>query len=215
MFFIGRCRVGYFVANPFLIKFPIFAVMIRKKKIVVGVTGASGSIYAQLLMDNLQKLLPQIETVGVVLSDNAKAVWEIERGSVDFAKYPFDFYSKMDFNAPFASGSAKYDAMVIVPCSMGTIGRIASGISNDLISRAADVMLKERRTLILVARDTPLNLIHITNMKSITEAGGIICPASPSFYSIPTTIEELAQTVVNRIIDLLGLEQDSYRWQED
>lgn len=214
MFFIGRCRVGYFVANPFLIKFPIFTEM-RKKKIVIGVTGASGAIYAQLLLDNLQRLLPQIDKVGVVLSDNAKAVWEIERGSTSFDKYSFDFYTKMDFNAPFASGSAKYDAMVIVPCSMGTLGRIASGISNDLISRAADVMLKERRTLILVARDTPLNLIHINNMKTITEAGGIICPASPSFYSLPATIEELAQTVVNRIVDLLGLEQESYRWQED
>ena len=187
----------------------------RKKKIVVGVTGASGAIYAQLLLDNLQRLLPQVDKVGVVLSDNAKAVWKIERGNTDFDKYSFDFYTKMDFNAPFASGSAKYDAMVIVPCSMGTIGRIASGISNDLISRAADVMLKERRTLILVARDTPLNLIHLSNMKTITEAGGIICPASPSFYSLPVTIEELAQTVVNRIVDLLGLEQESYRWRED
>lgn len=188
--------------------------MIRKKKIVVGITGASGSVYAKLLLDNLEKLHPQIERVGVVLSDNAKAVWDIEIGKFDDRRYAFDFYSKMDFNAPFASGSAKYDSMVIVPCSMGTIGRIATGVSNDLISRAADVMLKERRKLILVARDTPLSLIHLNNMKAITEAGGIICPASPSFYSQPKTIADLAQTVVNRIIDLIGLEQDSFRWQE-
>jgi 4-hydroxy-3-polyprenylbenzoate decarboxylase len=132
----------------------------------------------------------------------------------DFEHYPFTFYQKMDFNAPFASGSAKYDTMIIVPCSMGTLGRIANGISNDLITRAADVILKERRKLIAVIRDTPLNLIHINNMKIVTEAGGIICPAVPSFYSLPKTIEELAQTVVDRVIDLAGLEKTSYRWNE-
>ncbi|MGI4805749.1 MAG: UbiX family flavin prenyltransferase, partial [Janthinobacterium lividum] len=102
----------------------------------------------------------------------------------------------------------------IVPCSMGTLGRIAAGISNDLTTRAADVILKERRKLILVARDMPLNLIHIRNMQTITEAGGIICPAVPSYYSRPKTIEEVAMTVVNRIIDLAGLEHETYRWSE-
>jgi 4-hydroxy-3-polyprenylbenzoate decarboxylase len=95
---------------------------------------------------------------------------------------------------------------------MGTLARIATGISNDLITRAADVILKERRKLILVTRDTPLNLIHINNMKTVTEAGGIICPATPSFYSKPQTIEEVAATVIDRVIDLAGLEQNSYRW---
>jgi 4-hydroxy-3-polyprenylbenzoate decarboxylase len=114
--------------------------------------------------------------------------------------------------APFASGSAKFDTMVIVPCSMGTLGRIAGGISDDLISRAADVILKERRKLILVARDTPFNLIHIRNMATVTEAGGIICPAIPSYYSKPQTIEELAMTVVNRVVDLIGLQNESYEW---
>jgi flavin prenyltransferase len=104
--------------------------------------------------------------------------------------------------------------MIIVPCSMGTLGRIATGISNDLITRAADVILKERRKLICVARDTPYNLIHIKNMETITLAGGIICPATPSFYSLPKTIEALAATVVDRIIDLAGLKQESYRWGE-
>lgn len=185
-----------------------------KKKIIVAVTGASGSIYAKLLLDQLVLLADQIEAVGVVMSDNAKQVWEFELGNQAYHSYPFQFYSKMDFNAPFASGSAKFDTMVVIPCSMGTLGRIAHGISNDLISRAADVVLKERRKLIAVVRDTPFNLIHINNMKAVTEAGGIVCPASPSFYSLPKTVDELAQTVVNRVIDLVGLEKDSYRWNE-
>lgn len=188
--------------------------MANKKKIVVAITGASGSIYAKLLLDNLLKLQDQIEKVGVVMSDNAREVWRFELGEESYQHYPFDFYSKMDFNAPFASGSAKYDTMIIVPCSMGTLARIAHGISNDLISRAADVILKERRKLIAVARDTPFSLIHLQNMKILTEAGGIICPANPSFYSLPKTIEDVAQTVVSRIIDLTGLTDESYRWNE-
>ena len=187
----------------------------RKKKIIVAITGASGSIYAKLLLDNLSKLSDQIEQVGVVMSDNAREVWSFELGHTGYDAYnDFNFYGKMDFNAPFASGSAKFDTMIIIPCSMGTLGRIAHGISNDLISRAADVILKERRKLIAVVRDTPFNLIHINNMKTVTEAGGIICPATPSFYSLPKTIEDVAQTVVNRVIDLAGLEQDSFRWND-
>ena len=189
--------------------------MIRKKKIIVAITGASGAIYAKLLLDNLLKLPNQIEKVGVVMSDNAKEVWRFELGNTDYDNYPYTFYHKMDFNAPFASGSAKFDTMIIIPCSMGTLSRIAHGISNDLISRAADVILKERRKLIAVVRDTPFSLIHINNLKAVTEAGGIICPASPSFYSLPKTIEEVAQTVVNRVIDLAGLESESYRWNEE
>jgi 4-hydroxy-3-polyprenylbenzoate decarboxylase len=187
----------------------------RKKKVIVAITGASGAVYAKLLLDNLKKLNEQIEQVGVVMSDNAKQVWEFELGNAGYDDYEgFNFYGKMDFNAPFASGSAKFDTMIIIPCSMGTLGRIAHGISNDLISRAADVILKERRKLIAVVRDTPFNLIHINNMKAVTEAGGIICPANPSFYSIPKSIEEVAQTVVNRGIDFAGLEQDSFRWND-
>lgn len=185
-----------------------------KRKIIVSVTGASGAIYAKVLMDKLLVLESQIENVGVVMSDNAKAVWKYELGNDNFSNYPFRFYDKNDFMAPFASGSAKYDTMLICPCSMGTLGRIASGISNDLTTRAADVILKERRKLILVARETPYNLIHINNMKMITEAGGIICPATPSFYSKPQTFEQLAATVIDRVIDLCGLENESYRWNE-
>ncbi|WP_461452566.1 UbiX family flavin prenyltransferase [Mucilaginibacter sp.] len=186
-----------------------------KKKIIVAITGASGAIYAKLLLNKLQQLDTQIAEVGIVMSDNAKQVWQVELDNKDYNKYPYRIYNKYDFMAPFASGSAKFDTMIIVPCSMGTLGRIASGISDDLISRAADVILKERRRLILVARDTPFNLIHIRNMQTITEAGGIICPAIPSYYSKPQTIEELAMTVVNRVIDLVGLENESYRWGED
>lgn len=189
--------------------------MRKKKKVIVAITGASGAVYAKLLLDSLLSIPDQIAQVGVVMSDNAKEVWEFELGNKNYDNYPFTFYPKMDFNAPFASGSAKYDTMIIIPCSMGTMGRIAHGISNDLISRAADVILKERRKLIAVVRDTPFSLIHINNMKAITEAGGIICPANPSFYSIPKTVEEVAQTVVSRVIDLAGFEQDSYRWNED
>lgn len=183
-----------------------------RKKIVVAVTGASGAIYAKLLLRELETLKEQIEDVGVIMSDNAKDVWQYELGDSTFKDIPFKIYDKGDFMAPFASGSAKFDTMVIVPCSMGTLGRIAGGISNDLTTRAADVILKERRKLILVARETPLNVIHINNLKAVTEAGAIVCPASPSFYSKPKSVEEVALTVVHRVIDLIGLEKDSYRW---
>lgn len=185
-----------------------------KHNIVVAVTGASGSVYAKVLLDKLTALSNQIEEVSVVMSDNAKDIWQKELQNTRYDNYTFRFWSKMDFNAPFASGSSSYKTMIIVPCSMGTLGRIAAGISNDLIARAADVMLKERRKLIVVTRDTPLSLIHINNMKTVTEAGGIICPATPSFYSNPKTFEELAATVVDRVIDLAGLQQETFRWGE-
>jgi len=182
------------------------------RKIVVAIAGASGSIYAKLLLDAFSK--HKELTVGVLMSDNAKTIWDSELGNEAYKDYPFTFYNKNDFNAPFASGSAQYDSMIVIPCSMGTLGRIANGISNDLLTRAADVILKERRTLILVAREAPYSLMHLNNMKLVTEAGGIICPATPSFYSNPTTIEELAQTVVDRVIDLLKIDNKSFRWGE-
>lgn len=185
------------------------------KKIIVAVSGASGSIYAKVLFDKLQNLKDQIDQVGVVMSDNAKDVWRYELSNEDYLDYNFDFYDKRDFFAPFASGSAGYETMIVCPCSMGTIGRIAHGISDDLVSRAADVILKERRKLILVARETPFSLIHLRNMQLITEAGGIICPATPSFYSLPTNFEELAATVVDRVLQLSGLTIDSYQWGEE
>ena len=186
----------------------------RKQKVVVAVTGASGAIYAKLLLQKLVQMKDQVEAVGVVMSDNAKDVWKFELGDKSYEQLPFTMYGKGDFYAPFASGSAKYGTMIICPCSMGTLARIATGVSNDLTTRAADVILKERRKLVLVPRDTPLSLIHINNMRTVTEAGGIICPASPSFYSKPQTFEQLASTVVDRVLDLCGFEQDTFRWSE-
>lgn len=182
------------------------------RKIVVAVTGASGSIYARLLLDKLALIRAQWEAVSVVMTENAKEVWRTELGTEGYSGYDFPFFSQQDFRAPFASGSGRYDTMIIIPCSMGTLGRIATGVSADLITRAADVVLKERRRLICVVRDTPYNLVHIRNMETVTLAGGIICPATPSFYSLPKTIDEVAATVVDRVIDLAGLKIDSFRW---
>ncbi|MBK7213964.1 MAG: UbiX family flavin prenyltransferase [Bacteroidales bacterium] len=186
--------------------------MNQKHRIVVAVTGASGSIYARVLFDKLKQLDAQIDECGILFSDNAKLVWQHELGNRDYENLPFSSYKSDDFFAPFASGSAGYDSMIVCPCSMGTLGRIASGISNDLLTRAADVMLKERQKLVLVIRETPYNLVHINNMKTVTEAGGILCPATPSFYSKPSTFEELAATVVDRALSLAGFSIKGYEW---
>lgn len=183
-------------------------------KIIVAISGSSGSIYAKILLDRLKIMVNQMEAIGVVMSDNAIYNWELEIGVWQPENYPFKFYQKMDFMAPFASGSAKYGVMIVCPCSMGMLGRIASGTSTDLITRAADVILKERRKLILVTREMPLNLIHIKNMETVTLAGGIICPATPSFYVKPVTVEDVAGTVIDRVLDLSGLEWKSFRWGE-
>ncbi|MBC7626089.1 UbiX family flavin prenyltransferase [Ferruginibacter sp.] len=181
-------------------------------KIVVAITGASGSVYSKVLLDKLLNIKDQWADLSVVLTENAKEVWKTEMDNDHYKNYPVKMYGSQDFMAPFASGSGQYNIMIIVPCSMGTLGRIAGGISNDLISRAADVVLKERRKLICVVRDTPYNLIHIRNMETITLAGGIICPATPSFYSKPATIEEVAATVVDRVLDIAGLTINTFRW---
>lgn len=183
-------------------------------KIVLAITGASGSIYAKVLLDKLLAIKGQWAELSVVLTENAKTVWQTELENDSYKDYPVNFFSRLDFNAPFASGSGQYNIMIVIPCSMGTLGRIAAGTSDDLISRAADVVLKERRKLICVVRDTPYNLIHIRNMETVTLAGGIICPATPSFYSKPKTLEEVAATVVDRVIDLAGLKQNTFRWGE-
>lgn len=181
-------------------------------KIVIAITGASGSIYAKRLLDKLLAVKEQWQELAVVMTENAKEVWKTEIGDESYTDLPLKFYTTTDFSAPFASGSGQFNTMIIVPCSMGTLGRIATGISNDLITRAADVVLKERRKLICVARETPYNLVHIRNMETITLAGGIICPATPSFYSRPATIEQAADTVVDRILDLAGIDIKTYRW---
>jgi flavin prenyltransferase len=182
------------------------------RKVVIAISGASGSIYAKLLLDKLVKLKKQWGELALVITENAKQVWFTEIGDAGYDSYALKKYSTTDFTAPFASGSGQFDTMIIIPCSMGTLGRIAGGISNDLISRAADVILKEKRKLICVIRDTPYNLIHIRNMETITLAGGIICPASPSFYSRPASIEATAATVVDRVLDLAGFNIRTFRW---
>lgn len=179
---------------------------------MLAITGASGAVYPKLLIEKLLKAKDQWEELGIVMSQNAKEVWKTELGNEDYKEYPVKFFEKNDFNAPFASGSAKYNIMIVAPCSMGTLGRIANGVSDDLVTRAADVILKERRKLILVVRDTPYNLIHIKNMEAVTLAGGIVCPASPSFYSRPKTIEAAASTVVDRVLDLAGFDISTFRW---
>jgi len=188
------------------------AIYSKTRKIVLAITGASGSIYAQKLLEKLQKVQTPPEEVAVVFSETAREIWFAETGKKftpeGFAKE----YDNSTFYAPFASGSSQYDTMIICPASMGTTGRIANGTSDDLIARTADVMLKERRRLILVPREAPYSLIHINNMKTLTLAGAIICPASPSFYSNPVTINDLVMTVVDRIIDLSGFDNKSFRW---
>lgn len=182
------------------------------KKIAIAITGASGSIYAKLLMQKLSDLKEQVTELSVVMTENAKEVWRTELNDDSYQAFPVRYFNTKDFSAPFASGSAQYDALIIAPCSMGTLGRIAAGISNDLITRGADVMLKERKKLILLIRETPYNLVHIRNMETVTLAGGIICPASPSFYSRPESLEQVAATVVDRALDLAGVSVKSFRW---
>ncbi|MBS1231500.1 MAG: 3-octaprenyl-4-hydroxybenzoate carboxy-lyase [Bacteroidetes bacterium] len=184
-------------------------------KIILAVTGASGSIYALKLLGKLSALKMPPAEIAVVFSDTAKEIWKHETGQIYIPVPPARVFENNNFFAPFASGSSTYSTMIICPASLGTLGRIANGVSDDLISRAADVMLKERRKLILVPRETPYNLIHIKNMEVLTLAGAVICPATPSFYSKPQTIEDLVMTVVNRIISLAGYESDSYHWMED
>ena len=186
--------------------------MSRGRKIVVAITGASGSIYAKRLLDYLQQIPDQYDCVDLVFSKNAKEVWRHELGGESYNDFSFKEYEPNDFYAPFASGSAGYDTMIVCPSSMGTMGRIANGISNDLITRAADVMLKEGKQLVLVPRETPFNLIHLRNMTQLAEAGTVIIPAIPSFYSKPETIEQVADTVVHRILQRLGFEVDTFRW---
>jgi 4-hydroxy-3-polyprenylbenzoate decarboxylase len=173
-------------------------------KLVVAVGGASGAPYARRLLEVLAQQPDTVVETHLVFSKAAHQVWAEEIGTPT-ADLPFKKWDVRDFHAPFASGSAGFGAMVVIPCSMGGLSRIAHGFSEDLIGRAADVMLKERRKLILVARDTPLSLIHLENMATVTRAGALVLPAMPSFYGRPQTIDELVDTVVGRVLDHLGL----------
>jgi flavin prenyltransferase len=182
-------------------------------RILVAITGASGSLYAQRLLDNLD---PRRHEIHVVLSNYAQAVIAEELPQGLRLPEGVKSHGLKSMNVPFASGSNPFDAMVVIPCSMGTLGRIAHGLSEDVLLRAADVMLKERRKLILVPRETPLNLVHIKNLELLTLAGAIILPANPSFYTRPQTIEQVVDTVVARVLDHLGIPQNLVeRWQEE
>lgn len=181
-------------------------------KLVVAVSGASGAPYAKRLLDFLAEKGPEAGvSVDLVFTRTGKQVWMQEIGKEP--AYPFRTWKNQDFTAPFASGSSLYDAMVVVPCSAGALSRIAYGLSVDLVGRAADVMLKERRRLVLVLRETPISLVHARAISQVIEAGAFVMPASPSFYSGPRTIPELVDTVVARVLDRLGLPNELMkRW---
>jgi 4-hydroxy-3-polyprenylbenzoate decarboxylase len=182
-------------------------------KIVVAMTGASGAIYTQRLLDNLD---PRKHEIHFISTKHAREVGQLElsKGELKIAPSVIQYDENGSMFVPFVSGSAKLDAMVIIPASMGTIGRVAHGVSDGTIARAADVFLKERRKLILVPREAPYNLIHLRNMATLTEAGATIIPASPSFYTKPKTITELVDTIVARVLDQLGIEHELVkRWR--
>ena len=181
-------------------------------KLVIAATGASGTIYLQRLLDQIDCSAHEIH---LVLSAHAK---QVAKQELDHFKIPASVsqHSENDLNVPFVSGSARFDAMVVVPCSMATLGRIASGSSDSALLRAADVFLKERRKLILVPRETPWNLLHARNVVTLLEAGAIVLPAIPSFYSRPASVTAIVDTVVWRILDQIGLPNPSaYRWGGD
>ncbi|HXU79536.1 MAG TPA: UbiX family flavin prenyltransferase [Methylomirabilota bacterium] len=182
-------------------------------RILVAITGASGTLYAQRLLDNLD---PKQHELHVVMSNYAHAVVAEELPGGLRIPDGATAHNLRSMNAPFASGSNAPDAMVIVPCSMGTLGRIAHGLSEDLLLRAADVTLKEKKKLILVPRETPLNLVHVKNFELLILAGATILPANPSFYTSPQTIEQVVDTVVARILDHLGIAHKLVaRWKEE
>lgn len=182
-------------------------------KIVVAMTGASGAIYTQRLLDNLD---PAMHEIHFISTKHAREVAQLElpKGEIKMDARVIRYDENDSMFVPFVSGSAKFDAMVVVPASMGTIGRIAHGFSDSTVARAGDVFLKERRNLIFVPREAPYNLIHLRNMVTLTEAGAIIIPASPSFYSKPKTIPELVDTIIARVLDHIGIEHQLVkRWQ--
>lgn len=181
--------------------------------LLIAITGASGAVYAKRMLQKLEGLRGQADRIAVVFTDSGKKVWQYELGE-DPVELPFIQYDNNNFFTPPASGSGRFNTMVVIPCTMGTLAAIAHGLADDLVARAADVMLKERRNLIIVPREMPFNLIHIRNMEQIVLAGGIICPANPSFYSGITTLEQAIDSVVNKVLHLAGFQFDSFNWAE-
>ncbi len=182
-------------------------------KIVIAMTGASGAIYAQRLLDNLD---PKVHEIHFISTKHAREVGQLElpKGDLKIAPAVIQYDENGSMLVPFVSGSSKFDAMVVIPASMGTIGRVANGVSDTTVARAADVFLKERRKLIFVPRESPYNLIHLRNMATLTEAGATIIPACPSFYNKPKTVTEVVDTIVARVLDHLGIDHKLVkRWQ--
>ncbi len=177
-----------------------------RRRIVVGITGASGAIYARRCIEILEEHVAAGEVeLGICASEAAQGVWALECGGDMREELGAQVWEPRDYNAPFASGSAGWHAMVVVPCSMGTLARVAHGISDSLLTRAADVMLKERRTLIVVPRETPLSVVHLENLTVLARAGAIVLPAMPSFYGKPESVGDVIDTVVARVMDHLGI----------
>ena len=183
----------------------------KKSKIIIAITGASGSIYAKQLLTRLLDL-PEKPEIAVIFSDSGKKVWDFELNNEKINNEQITYFNNTDFFAAVASGSANYDAMVIIPCSMGTMGKIASGTSDNLIIRAADVILKEKRKLIIVPRETPYNLIHIKNMETLILAGAHLIPASPSFYNHPKTVDDVIKTVTDKVLSALNYKKGLFEW---
>jgi 4-hydroxy-3-polyprenylbenzoate decarboxylase len=183
-------------------------------KLVIAMTGASGAIYTQRLLDNLDSKQHEIHFISTKHAREVAGI-ELPKGELKFDAHIIRYDENDSMFVPFVSGSAKFDAMVVIPASMGTIGRVAHGVSDSTVARAADVFLKERRKLIFVPRETPYNLIHLRNMATLTEAGATIIPASPAFYNKPKTITELVDTIIARVLDHLGIEHKLVkRWQQ-
>lgn len=192
-------------------------------KIILAITGASGSIYARQVLERLLAS-EQVSKIALIVSARGKEVWDYETTGAstisaacsslpELVEGPkIETFDNADMFAPVASGSARWDAMAVVPCSMGCVGRLAAGVSTDLIARAADVMLKEGRTLVVVPRETPLSLIHLRNLVTLAEAGAVVMPAAPSLYSHPADIEQLAATVSERIVARLGIDTPHFEW---
>jgi 4-hydroxy-3-polyprenylbenzoate decarboxylase len=184
-----------------------------KQKIILGVTGASGSIYAKRIIELLDKNRNLFEELSVVFTDTAKKVW-IHEINDKIENIPFKIYDNNNFFVSFASGSSNYQTMIVCPCSIGTMSKIANSLADNLLTRAADVILKESRNLIIVPREMPYNLIHIENMKKLVLSGAKICPANPSFYSKPNTINELIDTVIQKIFQLVGIDISFFQWMK-
>jgi 4-hydroxy-3-polyprenylbenzoate decarboxylase len=187
---------------------------VKKRKIVIGITGASGAPYAKRVVEVL-RTRDDVE-IGVCVSATAPEVWALECGGDLREAIGVPVWGIRDYKAPFASGSAGWHAMIVVPCSMGTAARIAHGISDTLLTRAADVMLKERRTLVVVPRETPLSVVHLENLAVLARAGANVIPAMPSFYGKPETLAQAIDTVVARVLDHVGVESAlARRWGEE